>query len=453
YFEWQETPNYMGVGQFISLRQAESVLKKELDIFRIETECLTCEYPSQFLFSMDFGSTESLHVHVFEEKLRAHCQCNCPYDLQIRQFHRAFIDHLIEKNRDHFVLHGDLVLPYENWTLKYCEKLEEVACQVLESRGEPMHFVDIADTIRRNNVKYKEMSDNNLHAAIIRYDSIEIVGRGTYGLKSWGLDGYRSVSTAIEALIDEKGLPQRRQDIIQHLSGEFKETNISSALSTETRFKSIGDGFYDRADTWPQRSCEALITLLPESVAEFVRYLVGKRNHSSYKLVMAFIFIRSMDKDGGISLSSLKDMFYNFYLSRHEKGLVVEDENTTMYLIGKMSAEEVKFKTSIEPLKSFKKSDFIFQNRSQLYLDGALVNEFQVSSVRNLVIIVLLKAISDYFKNLEPFTQCTGLHQPDQRVEEDTSIIENEMERVESNFKNTGPTISIKRKKRGKIRI
>ena len=89
----------------------------------------------------------------------------------------------------------------------------------------------------------------------------------------------------------------------------------AALTNRKTRFQAIGADFYDRPQSWQKRTCTELIQLLPDYVAAFAHYLVS-RNNTSYKLVMAFLFIRSMDEYGTIYLSNLKQMFYNFYRKR-----------------------------------------------------------------------------------------------------------------------------------------
>ena len=456
-FNWPTPPYSPALGQFLLLRQPAATYKEEDDLFTVESECLSCDQPLQQLLALDFEVTESFHVQVIAAKLGGHCQNRCPWKQPAATFHRAFVERLVDQSEGQLVLHGNVVLSHDKWVGKYCENLEDVARHVLENHGKPMHFSEIASGIRRENVKYSEISDHNVHASIMRYDdNIEIINRGTYGLKSWGLGGYRSVSTAIENLINEKGLPQRRQDIIQHLNGEFTEGNITAALTTETRFKNIGEGFYDRPQNWQQRSCRNFIELLPEPVAEFVRYLVG-RNNTSYKLVMAFIFIRSMDEHGTIYLFKLKEMFYNFYLSRHKKGLLVEIDTAVVNRIGELSADEIKNNACKEPLKSFLNSEFFIQfsqNGHKLRLTDILAAELGRASVRDVVLITILKAIDDYFQKIAPavvfYVQEVENHH---EVAEPSPPVGKESGEPGVESGNAAPTISIKKKGRGKIRL
>ena len=200
-FNWLHPPNFYALAQLLLLRQPQENFKEEGDLFTVESECLTCDQPLQQLLSLDFKKTESFHIQVIAARLCAHCKSSCPWKQPVVIFYRAFIERLVAQSEGRLVLHGDVVSSHGKWVGKYCENLKDVACHVLENYGKPMHFTEIASQIREQNNNFKELSDHNLHSSIIRYDKIVIASRGTYGLKSWELKSYRSVSTAIETFI------------------------------------------------------------------------------------------------------------------------------------------------------------------------------------------------------------------------------------------------------------
>ena len=456
-FKWSTAPYSLALGQLLSCWQQEGTLRDDRDLLFVESECLSCNLPLQQLQALNFDENQSFHVQVIVAKLSRHCQSNCPWKQPVTTFHRAFIERLVGQSQGCLILHGDVVLSHDKWLGKYCDNLEDVVCYILGKNGKPMHFREIAGGVRRENENFMDMSDHNVHAAIMRYNKIEIVDRGTYALKSWGLGGYRSVTTAIEDFIEKKGLPQKRKDIIQHLKGEFTEGNITTSLTKETRFTNIGDGlFYDLPSNWQHRTCQELIRLLAEPVVEFARYLVG-RNNTSYKLVMAFIFIRSMDENGTIPLYKLKEMFYRFYLSRFKKGLPVEVDTAVVNRIGDLSVGEVKSKACKEPLKSFSSSGFFMQfalDGGKLCLTHGLVVELCKSLVRDVVLIIILKAIDDYFQKITPaFNAYVQVAEKRHDFSNSPfSVGEGSGEScVESG--DVAPSISIKKKGRGKIRL
>ena len=349
------------------------------------------------------------------------------------------------------------MLSHDKWNEKYCEKLEDVACHILEKHGKPMHFTEIASGIREKNIKFNAISDHNLHSAIMRYSSIKISDRGTYGLTSWGLEEYRTVSKAIEELLNKTKIPQKRQSILQALNSEYSEGNITTSLYNENKFKNIGEGFYDTLNNWKRQNCQDFIKLMPEPVAELAQYLVTK-NNTSYKMVMAYIFIRSMNKDGKIYLNLLKKMFYNFYLSRHKKGLIVESETSVLFNIDQISANQIINSACSKPLISFYNSGFFIKDPQYdilIAIRKKLATEIYKNSVRDLLLITMLKGIDDYYQTIIPITV-----EYKQKNKESHKISEASSPSVETNIKNEtpssqvpSPAISIKKIRRGKIKL
>ncbi len=453
-FNWPTAPHPLALGQLLNLRESDDSNKDVRDLIIADCDCPYCDKALERINDLDFTENESYHIEVLSLKLKDYCQAHCPNQEPVNTFHRAFIENLVDRTCGKLILHEDIVMSHKKWLGKYSNKLEDVICNLLEDHGNPMHFSEIASQVRKQNINFQELSDHNVHASIARYNRIKIASRGTYGLKSWELKTYRSVSTAIETFIDKKGLPQRRQQIIQHLGNEFAEGNITAALSTETRFKSIGDGMYDRQQNWQNRTLESLIAFLPNPVGEFAQYLTG-RNNTSYKLVMAFIFIRSMDEDGAIYLFKLKDMFYNFYLSRHKKGLVVEIDTAVMNHIEELSEIEIKNRTCKEPLKSFLKSNYFVrysQNGRKIKLGNRIFSKLGSTSARDGLLIVILKAIDNYFQIISPET-ITYVQQPKPSSKNVESVFEENSLFPAEPINKTTTSLNIKKKKRGKIRL
>ncbi|MCK5838120.1 MAG: hypothetical protein KAH09_12715, partial [Desulfobacula sp.] len=205
---------------------------------------------------------------------------------------------------------------------------------------------------------------------------------------------------------------------------------------------------------WQKRTFDSLIELLSDPVAEFARYLTG-RNNTSYKLVMAFIFIRSMDNQGAINLFKLKDMFYNFYLSRHKKGLAVEIDTAAMSRIGELSKNEIKNQACKRPLDSFLKSHYFVRyskNDRKIKLVDRVFFGLDSDSARDSLLIVILKAVDSYFQTITPDI-ITYVHNPKAPSKNRESVAEENRLFPADSVNNTTTTLNIKKKRRGKIRI
>lgn len=438
-YKWPLPPSSVALGQLLSLLRPNQLFAGDEDLLTVECECLTCEKPFSQLLSLDFEEHESFHINVAASNLAKHCQMICVRK-PVPMFHRAYIERLVRRTNGKYVIHDDLIMPWNRWLPRHGIKLEDIIVHVLERNDKPMHFSEITSVIKKENLKHWDISDHNVHAAIMRFDVIEIINRGTYGLKSWGLGGYRSVSTAIEELLDAGDRPLRRAEIIQQLDGKFAEGNITAALGTETRFVSVGEGFYDRPESWRQRTILGLIEQLPDPLAEFANFLVSN-NNCSYKLVLALVFVRGMEANGSFYLPTLKERFFSFYLNRKKKGLVVEADTAIISRIGEIDGNSIRNNATKEPLKSFLSTPFFLENGSSIYLQGVLFFLLSDRPMRDLFMVIMLKSIDDYFTKLTPAVfQEVVMPTPSGIVSVDDDNA-------------ASPSISIKKKDRGKIRL
>ena len=438
-YGWPHPPNPPALGQLLSLFRPNQLAAGAEDLVKVDCECLTCNKAFEKLLSFDFEEHESIHIQVAASNLAKHCQIICN-SKTVKMFHPAYIEMLVSRTNGNYLIHEDLIIPRDRWLPRYGIKLEDIIIHVLKRNGKPMHFAEIASVIKKENIKHWDISDNNVHNAIIRFDALEIISRGTYGLKSWGLGGYRSVSTAIEDLLDSSDRPLKRAEIIQRLGEEFSEANMTASLGRETRFVSIGEGFYDRPERWRKRTCQSLIDHLPESLAEFARYLVNN-NNCSYKFVLSLVFVRGMEQNGSFYLSTLKERFFSFYQSRKKNNLVVEIDSASISRIGGDEDNAIKNQVINKPLTSFLSTPFFNQIGSSIFLQGSLVSLLSDRPMRDLLTIIFLKKIDDYFSEITP------------AVFHREVIIEIPLGIGTGDDDTASPSITIKKKDRGKIRL
>jgi hypothetical protein len=368
-FNWQQKLNPLSLGQLLSLWLPETKFKKIDDIVEINSICLNCPKPQQFIGNLNFDANASFHIKVVAQKMLEECQKNCEINpAPVDTFHDAFIEKIVSFTQRRFVINNDLVYPYEQWAVTQGDNLEDAVYYVLKDKDQPMHYSEIAQRVRKLSCPFVDITDHNLHAAIGRYKSIELVDRGTFALKEWGVDRYRPVSEAVEQLLQDADFPMKREHIISALKDEFSEANISNSLTERTtRFVAIGEGFYDCRERWEQRSTNDLIAHMPEPLKPFASYIVTN-NNCSYKPVLALILIKSIKEDGAMEISKLKDRFYHFYASRHARGLVAENDDVMASQINRIEPYEFKNKALSEPIKSFCNSGYFSKDRTFLNL-------------------------------------------------------------------------------------
>ena len=171
--------------------------------------------------------------------------------------------------------------------------------------------------------------------------------------------------------------------------------------------------------------------------------------------MLAFVFIRGMDDKGGFYLPALKDRFFNYYLSRHKKGQVVEADNVLMSRIGELEVAEIKNRAVRRPCESFLLSGFWWQKHSTLYLQQKFAYLLADPMIHNQLLIILLKGIDDYYVALtsrSPFHTLTDTAEEVQTREPNRSEFDVQGDEFANSSSESAITI-FKKKGRGKIAL
>lgn len=116
---------------------------------------------------------------------------------------------------------------------------------VLEAKKEPMHFADIADTIKRSNFRRKNVTVQAIHNELIKDPRFVLIGRGIYALDSWGyMRG--TVSEIITQILQKADRPLTREEIVKQVlrSRKVKETTILLNLQNKKLFKKLDKNSY-----------------------------------------------------------------------------------------------------------------------------------------------------------------------------------------------------------------
>lgn len=137
--------------------------------------------------------------------------------------------------------------PLGDWGLSSSQNISvrgirDYAYLIMKKNGSPMHFREVADAITETFGKKAHAATT--HNELIKDDRFVLVGRGLYGLKSWG---YRAgvVKDVIKELIEERG-PMTKEEIIDAVLKEryLKENTILVNLSNKDYFKKNKEGKY-----------------------------------------------------------------------------------------------------------------------------------------------------------------------------------------------------------------
>jgi|GEM_PF-1488248 len=366
-----------------------------------DCNCLACNVPVESL-SKIFGEPNSgrMNIWVVCKKLADICENDCVHrSTPVTAFHRAFLEMAIYKAADICVLQDDLVFPKYDWDIQYGPNLSSVAYTLLQEHGSPLHFTELATIVREKSERFKDVSDAYVHGALLNEENIQIFERGTYGLRDWDLEKYKTVSEAIEETLDEKDLPMHSTEIVGALSGRYSKENILAALSRKTRFVHLGEGFYSRSEWWQTQTCERLIDNLEKPLGSFMRYLT-QNIKCSYKLVLGLLFLRKMDLQGKAPLNSLRDSFFHFYLDRKMKKLAIEAESTAVNNIDESDDSLALYSYIKNPLQSFLNSGYFLKNDSMLSLHEDIALHLSGKKTIQICMIILIKRIEEYYSLL-----------------------------------------------------
>jgi len=112
--------------------------------------------------------------------------------------------------------------PYGLWGLSHWPEIHPRGTKdkiyiVLKQERNPLHFTQIARIINESGLfeDKKKIHPQTAHNELIKHPEFVLVGRGTYGLKEWGLEP-GTVSDTIKFVLSKKG-PLTREELIKQV--------------------------------------------------------------------------------------------------------------------------------------------------------------------------------------------------------------------------------------------
>lgn len=116
---------------------------------------------------------------------------------------------------------------------------------ILAENKEPMHFSDIAKTIKKSNFKRKDVTTQAIHNELIKDKRFVLIGRGIYALDNWGFSK-GTVADIITGILQEANEPLHRDEIVKRVlnSRQVKETTILLNLQSKPQFKRVAKATY-----------------------------------------------------------------------------------------------------------------------------------------------------------------------------------------------------------------
>lgn len=116
---------------------------------------------------------------------------------------------------------------------------------ILSENGKPMHFSEIAKSIKSSNFKRKDVTTQAIHNELIKDSRFVLIGRGIYALSSWGFDK-GTVAEIIADVLMKSPEPLHRDEIVKRVlkSRQVKETTILLNLQNKSQFKRVAKATY-----------------------------------------------------------------------------------------------------------------------------------------------------------------------------------------------------------------
>lgn len=135
------------------------------------------------------------------------------------------------------------------WPLVNPKNIRDKIYVVLKDAGKPLHFSEIADTIKKSSFRRKDVTTQAIHNELIKDKRFVLIGRGIYALKEWG---YKkgTVADVITEVLQKADKPLHRDEIVKRVlkSRQVKETTILLNLQGKPQFKRVAKATYTLAE-------------------------------------------------------------------------------------------------------------------------------------------------------------------------------------------------------------
>ena len=116
---------------------------------------------------------------------------------------------------------------------------------ILAENTKPMHFSEIAESIKDSSFKRKNVTTQAIHNELIKDSRFVLIGRGIYALNSWGFSR-GTVADIIADVLKQSTTPLHRDEIVKRVlkSRQVKETTILLNLQSKPQFKRVAKATY-----------------------------------------------------------------------------------------------------------------------------------------------------------------------------------------------------------------
>ena len=131
------------------------------------------------------------------------------------------------------------------WPMVNPKNIRDKIYVVLHEQGKPMHFNEIAQSIKDSSFKRKDVTTQAIHNELIKDSRFVLIGRGIYALKEWGYK-QGTVANVIAEILKKEGGPLHRDEIVKRVlkTRIVKETTILLNLQGKPQFKRVAKATY-----------------------------------------------------------------------------------------------------------------------------------------------------------------------------------------------------------------
>ncbi len=135
------------------------------------------------------------------------------------------------------------------WPMVNPKNIRDKIYVILHDQGKPMHFNEIAKSIKDSSFKRKDVTTQAIHNELIKDKRFVLIGRGIYALREWGYDK-GTVADVITKVLKKAGEPLHRDEIVKRVlkSRQVKETTILLNLQGKSQFKRVAKATYTLAE-------------------------------------------------------------------------------------------------------------------------------------------------------------------------------------------------------------
>jgi predicted Zn-ribbon and HTH transcriptional regulator len=135
------------------------------------------------------------------------------------------------------------------WPMVNPKNIRDKIYVILHEHKEPMHFSEIAESIKKSDFKRKDVTTQAIHNELIKDKRFVLIGRGIYALREWGYKKGTVADVIAEVLKKENG-PLHRDEIVRRVlkTRRVKETTILLNLQGKPQFKRVAKATYALAE-------------------------------------------------------------------------------------------------------------------------------------------------------------------------------------------------------------